>query len=105
MGSTETASRLQMRQQLKIPSTLMQYPDLKLYIGGAWHKSRDARPVLNPADESVIGMLPIAREAELDAALEAATAGFKIWSRTGPSQRANIILRASRLMRERIEDI
>jgi len=31
------------------------YPDLMLYIGGSWRKTTEALPVLNPADETVIG--------------------------------------------------
>jgi succinate-semialdehyde dehydrogenase/glutarate-semialdehyde dehydrogenase len=33
------------------------YPDLQLCIGGKW-KSADGQTVLNPADESVIGIVP-----------------------------------------------
>ncbi len=35
------------------------YPDLQLYIGGAWRKTSESLPVLNPADESVIAALPV----------------------------------------------
>jgi succinate-semialdehyde dehydrogenase / glutarate-semialdehyde dehydrogenase len=84
---------------------MTQYPDLQLYIGGAWRKAADGQPVLNPADESVIGMVPIASRSDLDAALAAAADGFRIWSRTSPAKRAELMLRAARLMRERIEEI
>jgi succinate-semialdehyde dehydrogenase/glutarate-semialdehyde dehydrogenase len=47
------------------------YPELQLFIGGEW-KSADGQPVLNPADESVIGTVPHATRADLDAALGAA---------------------------------
>jgi len=46
-----------------------------LFIGGEW-KSADGRPVINPADESVIGTVPHAGTNELDAALAGATEGF-----------------------------
>lgn len=81
------------------------YPDLKLYIGGQWRSASDTLPVLNPADESVIGALPIACKADLDDALTAAAQGFKIWSRTSPRARAEIMLRASALLRERREAV
>ena len=32
------------------------YPDLHLYIGGAWRKTRAELPVLNPATEQVVGL-------------------------------------------------
>ena len=36
------------------------YPDLKLYIAGEWRQA-DGQPVINPADESILGHRP-ARE-------------------------------------------
>jgi succinate-semialdehyde dehydrogenase / glutarate-semialdehyde dehydrogenase len=80
------------------------YPNLQLFIDGEW-KSRDGQPVLNPADDSVLGAVPHATRADLDAALEAAEKGFKVWSRTSPAKRAEIILKAAQLMRERIEEL
>lgn len=81
------------------------YPDLQLYIGGAWRKTAEGQPVLNPTDESVIGTVPVATKADLDDALDAAARGFSIWSRTAPAKRAEIIFRAAALMRERVEEI
>ncbi|MBX4892964.1 NAD-dependent succinate-semialdehyde dehydrogenase [Rhizobium bangladeshense] len=81
------------------------YPDLHLYIDGAWRKTTDDTPVLNPADETVLGALPIASRSDLDDALAAASEGFKTWRRTPPRVRAQIMLKAAGLMRERIEEI
>lgn len=78
------------------------YPELRLFIGGEW-KSAPGRPVLNPADNSVLGTVPHATKADLDTALDAAERGFKIWSRTSPASRAEVILKAVRLMRERVD--
>jgi succinate-semialdehyde dehydrogenase/glutarate-semialdehyde dehydrogenase len=80
------------------------YPDLQLFIGGEW-KSADGQPVLNPADESVIGTVPHATRADLDAALSAAENGFRIWRKTSPAKRAEIILKAAQLVRERVEEL
>jgi succinate-semialdehyde dehydrogenase/glutarate-semialdehyde dehydrogenase len=84
---------------------MSQYPDLQLYIGGAWRKTAESLPVLNPADEREIGRVAVATRSDLDAALGAAAKGFKVWGRTSPARRAEIILKAAALMRERIEDI
>ncbi|PLP55935.1 NAD-dependent succinate-semialdehyde dehydrogenase [Mesorhizobium loti] len=81
------------------------YPDLQLYIGGAWRKTADTLPVINPADESVIGAVPVASTNDLDAALEAAERGFAIWRRTSPARRAEIIRKTASLLRERIDEI
>jgi succinate-semialdehyde dehydrogenase/glutarate-semialdehyde dehydrogenase len=84
---------------------MTEYPDLQLYIGGAWKKAAEGLPVLNPADESVIGMVPVATRSDLDAALAAAAEGFRTWSKTSPAKRAEVMLRAAGLMRERVEEI
>lgn len=81
------------------------YPDLQLYIGGTWRKTANDLPVVNPATEEEIGRLPHADPSDLDDALTAAEQGFRIWSRTAPRDRANIMLKAAALMRDRQEEI
>jgi succinate-semialdehyde dehydrogenase/glutarate-semialdehyde dehydrogenase len=80
---------------------MTQYPDLQLFIDNQWRKTADTLPVLNPATEAEIGRLPVAGRGDLDDALDAAERGFKVWSRTAPRVRAQIILRAASLLRER----
>ncbi|MFT3810144.1 MAG: aldehyde dehydrogenase family protein [Micropepsaceae bacterium] len=84
---------------------MLHYPDLQLYIAGEWRKTADAIAVVNPADEKEIGRLPCASRADLDDALSAAEEGFRVWSRTAPRDRADIMIAAARLMRERIDEI
>lgn len=81
------------------------YPDLHLYIGGKWRKTARDMPVLNPATEVEIGRLSCAEQSDLDDALSAAQDGFRIWSRTAPRDRADIMLKAAALMRQRQEEI
>jgi succinate-semialdehyde dehydrogenase/glutarate-semialdehyde dehydrogenase len=83
----------------------MTYPDLKLFIAGEWRRTAQDMPVINPATEEELGRLPRAGIADLDDALAAAEAGFKLWRKTAPRIRADIILRAALLMRERQEEI
>src|SRR4029077_15007012 len=80
------------------------YPDLQLFIAGEW-KSADGQPVLNPADESVLGTVPHVTRDDLDAALTAAQEGLRVWRHTSPAKRADIILKAARLARERVEEM
>ena len=84
---------------------MLQYPDLQLYIGGSWRRGTPGQPVLNPADESVIGAVPAASRSDLDDAIAAAADGLKVWSKTSPARRGEIIRKAAALMRERIEEI
>lgn len=61
--------------------------------------------MLNPADESVIGEVPHAARKDLEDAVEAAEKGFRVWRKTSPAKRAEIILKAAALMRERVEEL
>ena len=81
------------------------YPDLQLFIDGKWRKTADTLPVINPADETVLGALPVARQTDLDDAMAAAEKGFRIWRNTAPRERSNIIIRAANIMRERMDEI
>jgi succinate-semialdehyde dehydrogenase/glutarate-semialdehyde dehydrogenase len=81
------------------------YPDLHLYIDGAWRKTADDLPVVDPATEKVIGRLPRAGISDLEDAIAAAELGFKTWRRTPPARRAAVLLKAAALMRERQEEI
>src|ERR1700753_3489854 len=82
----------------------MNYPDIELYIDGRW-KRADGQPVINPADESVLGTVPTATTADLDDALAAAQRGFALWRKTSPAKRTQIILKAASLIRERVNDM
>src|SRR5580698_6859586 len=80
------------------------YPDIELYIDGRW-KRASGQPVINPADESVLGTVPSATTADLDDALMAAERGFAIWRKTAPGKRSQIILKAAGLIRQRVDDM
>lgn len=81
------------------------YPELQLFINGTWRSTAASLPVVNPSTEQVIGEVPVASTEELDEALHAAAAGFKVWSRTAPRDRADLIRRAAAIMRERRDEI
>jgi len=80
------------------------YPDIELYIDGRW-KRADGHPIINPADESVIGTVPHATTADLDDALAAAERGYRVWKNMAPAKRAQIILKAASLIRQRVDEM
>lgn len=82
----------------------MAYPEIELYVDGAWRR-RSGAPIINPADESVIGTVPHATRADLDDALAAAQRGFQVWRKTAPNARAQIILKAAALIRARVDEM
>ena len=87
--------------------TAMKYPSLALHVAGQWltQASGGERYVVNPADESPLGVLPLAGETELRAAAESSLRGFAQWRRLSALERFTIMRRATDLMRERAKDI
>ncbi len=81
----------------------MAYEKLELFIDGKWSQgtSGKSQDVINPATEEVLGTLPHASTADLDAALAAADKGFQIWRNTTPIARQVILDKAADLMEER----
>ncbi len=83
------------------------YPAPALHIDGEWLAAASAgsRPVINPADGTALAALPLAGEAELERAAQAARRGFETWRHTPAQARWEIVTRATRLLRERAEAI
>ncbi len=83
------------------------YAELGLMIGGEMVSGggRKSSPVINPANEEVIGQLPHATPADLDGALASAQKGFQAWRAIFPDQRGKIMKRAADLLRGRAEQI
>ena len=81
------------------------YPELGLLIDGQWRQPETRIPVVNPADNRVLGMLPCAGPVDIADAISAAERGFATWRRVAPGARAKIVLRAAQLIRERAEAI
>src|SRR6185312_11148856 len=83
------------------------YTDLKLFIDGKWlnGEGRKGEDVINPANGKVLGHLPHASTADLDAALAAAAKGFAVWKATSAYDRAKIMRKAADLLRERHDHI
>ncbi|MDE3176770.1 MAG: NAD-dependent succinate-semialdehyde dehydrogenase [Pseudomonadota bacterium] len=79
--------------------------DVQLYLGGRWRKTAKVLPIVNPANEEIVATVAVADEADLEEALSAATDGFRIWKRTAPAKRAQVLLRAAALLRQRREEI
>lgn len=83
------------------------YQDHKLHIGGAWRAASDGatRGVTDPATEEEIGTIAVATDSDLDAALDAAAAGFATWRQWGTWDRAAKLRKVADLIRERAERI
>jgi succinate-semialdehyde dehydrogenase/glutarate-semialdehyde dehydrogenase len=78
-----------------------------LYIDGEWTQGLTGvtGDSVNPATGRVIGTFPHAKGPDIERALAAAQAGFKVWSRTPAIERSAILRKASELMRQRAQGI
>ncbi|MFI8292599.1 aldehyde dehydrogenase family protein [Streptomyces sp. ms191] len=78
-----------------------------MYIGGAWRAaaSSDTIPVINPADEQVIGHVPAGTAEDVDTAVRAARAAFPGWAATAPAERAAGIAALRDALAARAEEI
>jgi succinate-semialdehyde dehydrogenase/glutarate-semialdehyde dehydrogenase len=83
------------------------YPDVNLFIDGAWTPASGNRtiPIANPATGETIGSVAHAERGDLDRALEAAEKGFKTWRKVSAYDRARIMRKAANLLRERADNI
>lgn len=83
------------------------YPDVKLLIDGEWCDGAEGKtiPVLDPATEEQLGVIPHATKPDLDRALAASEKGFAIWSQTTAFERYKLMRKAANLLRERADSI
>jgi acyl-CoA reductase-like NAD-dependent aldehyde dehydrogenase len=80
-----------------------------LYIGGRWTApaSPDRLDVVSPATEEVVGHVPLATDADIDAAVAAARQAFDIgpWPATTPDERSDALSHLAKALRDREADI
>ena len=79
------------------------FPDQLLYIGGRYVPSRGGKTfqAINPANGELLANVHSANSDDLDAAVESAQAGQKVWAALTTMERSRILLRAVELLRER----
>ncbi len=85
----------------------MSYQDTALLINNEWREATGGKtlPVVNPANGHTIGRVAHATQADMDAALAAAEAGFEVWRNTPAAQRQALMRKAASLLAERIDTI
>ncbi|WP_422506707.1 betaine-aldehyde dehydrogenase [Stenotrophomonas sp. GZD-301] len=79
------------------------FPDQLLYIGGRYVPSQGGTTfeVIDPANGEVLANVHSANSDDLDAAVESARTGQKVWAALTTVERSRILLRAVALLRER----
>ncbi|OUR77222.1 aldehyde dehydrogenase family protein [Alphaproteobacteria bacterium 46_93_T64] len=79
----------------------------KFYINGAWIEpaSTNEMTVINPADESVIDIILLATEDDVNLAVAAAKKAFQTYSRTSKEERLSLLESILKLSEQRLPDI
>lgn len=79
----------------------------KQYIDGEWCEASNGGTwnVLNPATEEVVCTVPYGNGVDCSRAIAAAAKAFPEWSRQTPYVRAEILMKAAALIKQRIDDI
>ena len=78
-----------------------------LYIGGEWvaPHGEGSIEVVNPANEQLIGSVPVGSAADIDVAVAAARAAFPSWSRTSKDERVEYLNKLSAAIKEQTEEL
>lgn len=74
-------------------------------VGGSWVETGETRPVINPADESVVAGAPEGDATHAEAALEAAKAAQRAWARKSGVERGAALRAVANAVRARAEDL
>jgi succinate-semialdehyde dehydrogenase/glutarate-semialdehyde dehydrogenase len=79
----------------------------RLLVGGQWIESASGErfDVLDPASNEIVGSVPDATEADIDAAVGAAASALPGWAGAPARERARVLQRSAELTRERAEEI
>ena len=82
-------------------------PMIANLIGSEWRSPdvNDSLPIYNPATGEVIGQVPLSGAKEVDAAVQAAVAAYKNWSRTALMERVRLMFRYKALLEEHFEEL
>jgi aldehyde dehydrogenase (NAD+) len=78
-----------------------------LFIGGEWVEPASGEYVktIDPSSEETLSAVAVADGTDVDRAVAAARDGFKLWSKTSPSDRAKFLFRIARVIQERSREL
>jgi aldehyde dehydrogenase (NAD+) len=81
--------------------------EYKLFIGGELRDSSadEVFDDINPATLENLATIQVAGAEDLERAVEAAEAGFRVWSAIPAPRRAEVLLKAARILQERKEEL
>jgi malonate-semialdehyde dehydrogenase (acetylating)/methylmalonate-semialdehyde dehydrogenase len=77
-------------------------------IGADWRRPAEGGstlPIFNPATGQIIDQVPLSGAGDVDAAVKAAVAAYKSWSRTAVMERVRLMFRYKALLEQHFEDL
>jgi malonate-semialdehyde dehydrogenase (acetylating)/methylmalonate-semialdehyde dehydrogenase len=85
----------------------MQEPKLQNYVNGAWQASAGTEfvEVTNPATAEVLTRTPLSTKADVDAAVQAASAAFPAWRRTPAGERIQYLFKLKNLFEAHLDEL
>lgn len=83
-----------------------EYAQLAFYVDGEWVSETPRKyEVLNPANNEVIGMMPVADKAHIDLAISSSEKGFNVWRKMSLEERKAIMHKAATYVRDDADNI
>lgn len=81
--------------------------EMKMLINGSFVGASDGAVAqsVNPFNGEVLGTYPVATKADVEAALDAAQAGKKVWRAMSVNQRCAVLLKAAELFEQHAEEL
>jgi betaine-aldehyde dehydrogenase len=79
----------------------------ELFYGGGWHRPIDGRymSVTDPSTGAGLGRVAVATSSDADRAVTAALAGFAVWRRKPPLERAAVLRAIAGIIRDNVESL
>ena len=93
------------KSKAKSQSAFSDKPKFEMTIGGRGVSANAYDPVVNPATLDVVGWAPLATEATLDLAVEAAQSAFETWSKTSDEERAAACMAVAKVFEDNLPEL
>jgi acyl-CoA reductase-like NAD-dependent aldehyde dehydrogenase len=79
----------------------------QLFIGGKWRRpsSGEVIEVIDAGDESLLGTVPVAQQADVEAAVDAARQAFPTWAETPAAARAQLLEKTAEILKARAPEV
>jgi len=78
-----------------------------MIVAGEWRNASDGRTaeIRNPANGEIVDRVPSATKQDVERAIDAANSAFRAWSATPAFQRAEIMMKGARAVKDREKDL